>query len=73
MFEHYPLPNRLQKQPTNVEQWALREAKSPTMAADLVQALAPARQRILRGHRRRWVLLTLGVASAIAVAWVRLQ
>jgi hypothetical protein len=71
MFEHYPSTHRQQRPPTSVEQWALREAKSQTMAADLLLSRRdPALSRPWRRTRYTHALILIA-ASLFVAYWLR--
>ena len=71
MFEHYPSPNRQQRPPTSVVQWALREAKSQTMAADLLLSRQPPAVSGPWGRARYAGGLILIAATLVVAYWLR--
>ena len=71
MFQHYSSPYRPQRPPTSVEQWALREAKSQTMAADLLlSSQSPADRRPRRRARYTGGLILIA-ATLVVAYWLR--
>jgi len=75
MFDHYPSSFRTDQAPTEAQLWAQREAKSDTMAADVLeQSLAPWRGDPgvrLRRAVRVTAALAFGAAMAVAIYWLR--
>jgi hypothetical protein len=62
MFHHHSLTHRTERAPTAVELWAQREAKSPTMAADL---LTQSRRRSQRPTRYAALLAIIAVSMLV--------
>jgi hypothetical protein len=60
-----------ERSPTQVEAWAALEAKSETMAADLVQQSRASQPTKRRRTRQRTILVAAALASALAVYLAR--
>jgi hypothetical protein len=69
MFRHHSSNHRTERAPTAIELWAQREAKSPTMAADLLtRAQPPANRRTRSASRGVGYTALLAIAAVVLVA-----
>jgi hypothetical protein len=66
MFRQHSSNHRVERAPTAVELWAQSEAKSPTMAADLLTRAQSSTNR--RTHRGIKYTALLAIAAVVLVA-----
>jgi hypothetical protein len=70
MFPHHSPNHRAEPAPTAIELWAQCEAKSPTMAADLLSHSRQRSQRQTKRGRRYSALLVLAATLVLATYWL---